>query len=149
MFCWIFVSTSSWGLLNRLNMLPWSPLRFSIIGKSILRTFTFLLTNFQPSPNFNPIPTTYHNKDIVFVIFDNLDDHKKMRDLRTIIFHPVSRRDLSYVSENEGFRFRKKDVILMTSVSGQMAHGRQIALWSGTPTAHPGGTGFETGPPPN
>ena len=31
---------------------------------------------------------------------------------------------------------------------GQMAHRRQIAQWSGTRTPHPGGTGFETGPPP-
>ena len=28
-----------------------------------------------------------------------------MRDVRTIIFAAVSRRDLCYVSENEGFRF--------------------------------------------
>ena len=30
---------------------------------------------------------------------------KKMRDVRTIILAAVSRRDLCYVSENEGFRF--------------------------------------------
>ena len=28
---------------------------------------------------------------------------------------------------------------------GQMAHRRQIAQWSGTRTAHPGGTRFEAG----
>ena len=32
-------------------------------------------------------------------------EHKKMRDVRTIIFAAESRRDLCYVSENEGFRF--------------------------------------------
>ena len=32
---------------------------------------------------------------------------KKMRDVRTIILAAVSRRDLCYVSENEGFRFAK------------------------------------------
>ena len=31
---------------------------------------------------------------------------------------------------------------------GQMAHRRQIAQWVGTRTTHPGGTGFETAPPP-
>ena len=31
---------------------------------------------------------------------------------------------------------------------GQLGHRRQIAQWSGTRTSHPGGTGFETGPPP-
>ena len=33
---------------------------------------------------------------------------KKMRDVRTIILAAVSRRDLCYVSENEGFRFANK-----------------------------------------
>ena len=31
---------------------------------------------------------------------------------------------------------------------GQMAHRRQIAQWAGTRKTHPGGLGFETGPPP-
>ena len=35
-----------------------------------------------------------------------------MRDVRTIILAAVSRRDLCYVSENEGFRFGKKYQIL-------------------------------------
>ena len=34
--------------------------------------------------------------------------HKKMRDVRTIIFAAESRRDLCYVSENKGFRFTKR-----------------------------------------
>ena len=37
---------------------------------------------------------------------------KKMRDVRTIILAAVSRRDLCYVSENEGFRFAKNEQIL-------------------------------------
>jgi hypothetical protein len=32
---------------------------------------------------------------------------KNMRDVRTIMFTAVSRRDLCYVSENKGFRFGK------------------------------------------
>ena len=32
----------SWGILDRLKMLPLSPLRFSTIGKPILRTFEIL-----------------------------------------------------------------------------------------------------------
>ena len=35
----------------------------------------------------------------------DFDTIKKMRDVRTIILAAVSRRDLCYVSENEGFRF--------------------------------------------
>ena len=37
-----FVRKLNWGLLNRLKMLPLSPLRFSTIGKTILRTFKIL-----------------------------------------------------------------------------------------------------------
>ena len=33
-----------------------------------------------------------------------LDPSKKMRDVRTIHFHPFSRRELRYATENEGFR---------------------------------------------
>ena len=38
-------------------------------------------------------------------MFADLLNAKKMRDVRTIILAVVSRRDLCYVSENEGFRF--------------------------------------------
>ena len=34
-------------------------------------------------------------------------DTKKMRDVRTSRFHQVPRRDLRYVSEDEGFLFAK------------------------------------------
>ena len=54
-------------------------------------------------PNANHI--CYSNKDLNFLISDDFDKSKKMRNVRTIIFHQVSRRDLCYVSENEGFRF--------------------------------------------
>ena len=40
---------------------------------------------------------------IVFFVY--FLETKKMRDVRTIILAAVSRRDLCYVSENEGFRF--------------------------------------------
>ena len=39
------------------------------------------------------------------LFFDDFKNIKKMRDVRTIILAAVSRRDLCYVSENEGFRF--------------------------------------------
>ena len=45
-------------------------------------------------------------------MFDDLLNAKKMRDVRTIILAVVSRRDLCYVSENEGFRFAKNKLIL-------------------------------------
>ena len=100
----------SWGPLDRLKILSWSPLRFSTIGKPILRTFQILtfLTNFRPWPNFDQMPTIYLNKDLIFLISDDFDKSKKMRNVRTIIFHQVSRRDLCYVSENKGFRFWEK-----------------------------------------
>ena len=36
-----FLRELSWGPLNRLKIISWCPLRFSIIGKPILRTFTY------------------------------------------------------------------------------------------------------------
>ena len=39
--------------------------------------------------------------------FTDFNETKKMRDVRTSRFHRVSRRDLCYVSENEGFRLGK------------------------------------------
>ena len=44
-------------------------------------------------------------KTVQVVVFVYLLETKKMRDVRTIILAAVSRRDLCYVSENEGFRF--------------------------------------------
>ncbi len=40
-----------------------------------------------------------------FGILDDFMKTKKMREVRTIILAAVSRRDLCYASENEGFRF--------------------------------------------
>ena len=42
------------------------------------------------------------------LFFDDFKNRKKMRDVRTIILAAVSRRDLCYVSESEGFRFMKE-----------------------------------------
>ena len=42
---------------------------------------------------------------VFWTIFGDFMKTKKMRDVRTIILAAVSRRDLCYVSENEGFRF--------------------------------------------
>ena len=44
---------------------------------------------------------------VFFVVFL---ETKKMRGVRTIIFHQFSRRDLCCVSENEGFRFAKNQL---------------------------------------
>ena len=44
-------------------------------------------------------------KRVQIVFFDCFLETKKMRGARTIILVAVSRRDLCYVSENEGFRF--------------------------------------------
>ena len=46
--------------------------------------------------------------DLIFWISDDFDKPKKMRNVRAIIFHQFSRRDLCHVSENKGFRFVKK-----------------------------------------
>ena len=51
---------------------------------------------------------TSDDLDLIFWISDDFDKPKKMRNVRTIIFHPFSRRDLCHVSENEGFRCAKK-----------------------------------------
>ena len=48
--------------------------------------------------------------DLIFWISDDFNKPKKMRNVRTIIFHPFSRRDLCHVSENKGFRFVKKTI---------------------------------------
>ena len=42
-------------------------------------------------------------KRVQIVFFVCFFETKKMRDVRTIILAAVSRRDLCYVSENEGF----------------------------------------------
>ena len=44
-------------------------------------------------------------KRVQIVFFLCFLETKKMRGVRTIILAAVSRRDLCYVSENEGFRF--------------------------------------------
>ena len=49
-------------------------------------------------------------KRVQIVFFVYFFQTKKMRSVRTIILAAVSRRDLCYVSENEGFRFDKKCV---------------------------------------
>jgi hypothetical protein len=52
----------------------------------------------------NQIPTIYHNKGIVFFILDDFDERKQVRDVRTIIFHPFSRREIRHAPENKVFR---------------------------------------------
>ena len=70
---------------------PWAP-GPSLLGKHLTKKRTL-------------------EKRVQIVFFVCFLETKKMRDVRTIILAAVSRRDLCYVSENEGFRFRKKAVI--------------------------------------
>ena len=59
-------------------------------------TFDQIWTHFQP---YN------HKKDNVCLIFMDFAEHEKVRDVRTIIFHPFLRRELRYVSESKGAIF--------------------------------------------
>ena len=53
----------------------------------------------------NTSPENAPKKYLNYVIFYDFKNIKKLRDVRTIILAAVSRRDLCYVSENEGFCF--------------------------------------------
>ena len=64
---------------------PWAP-GPSLLGKHLTKKRTL-------------------EKRVQIVFFVYFLETKKMRDVRTIILAAVSRRDLCYVSENEGFRF--------------------------------------------
>ena len=64
---------------------PWAP-GPSLLGKHLTKKRTL-------------------EKRVQIVFFVCFFETKKMRDVRTIILAAVSRRDLCYVSENEGFRF--------------------------------------------
>ena len=64
---------------------PWAP-GPSLLGKHLTKKRTL-------------------EKRVQIVFFVCFLETKKMRDVRTIILAAVSRRDLCYVSENEGFRF--------------------------------------------
>ena len=52
-----------------------------------------------------PHQKTHPGKKSPNCVFWLFFGNKKMRGVRTIILAAVSRRDLCYVSENEGFRF--------------------------------------------
>ena len=68
----------------RAHMGPWAP-GPSLLGKHLTKKRTL-------------------EKRVQIVVFGCFLETKKMRDARTIILAAVSRRDLCYVSENEGFR---------------------------------------------
>ena len=86
----------------------------------ILDLVGFISTHFQPKPShgdpfqihFSKTPTPNFPKmctgnplfDFLVGTLRGVDPSKKMRDVRTIHFHPFSRRELRHVSENEGFR---------------------------------------------
>ena len=63
-----------------------------------------------------------------------------MRDARTIILAPVSRRDLCYVSENEGFRFWNQSVFVQLKScfggTGYQSRGNRRPI-TGEPAARP------------
>ena len=65
---------------------------------------------------------------------------KKMRDVCTIILAAVSRRDLCYVSENEGFRFWNQGVFVQLKCcfggTGYRSRGNRRPL-TGEPAARP------------
>ena len=84
--------------------------------------------------------------DFLVAFLRGLDPSKKMRDVRTIHFHPFSRRELRHVSENDVFRVwkwrpRSRDTLAkwptVVRLPSGLAHGRRT----------PGGTGFEPRPP--
>lgn len=122
-FCF-FAKQWSWGLLNRLNILQRSWLRFSIIEDLFVRFQNFnKLTNSQPWPDFGQMPTIYLTKDLNLSIFNAFDEYifyvlgvlprfgqphpltpssfgeyKKMHDACTSRFHRVSRKGLRFHS---------------------------------------------------
>ena len=49
-------------------------------------------------------PTETNFFDFPVASLRGVDPSKKKQDVRTIHFHPFSRRELRHVSENEGFR---------------------------------------------
>ena len=70
-------------------MLPQSLLRFYTIGKTILRTLKMLkmLTNVQPRQLFDQMPTIYPVQDLSLLNFDDFDECKNMRSVRTGRLH--------------------------------------------------------------
>ena len=86
----------------------------------ILDLVGFISTHFQPKPNhddpfqihFSKIPNPNFPKmstktlffDFLVVTLRGVDPSKKMRLVRTIHFHPFSRRELHHASENSLFR---------------------------------------------
>ena len=86
----------------------------------ILDLVGFISTHFQPKRSHgDPFQTIFQNIsfhfslevsnsnlffDFLAGILSGLDPSKKMRDVRTIHFHPFSRRELRHASENWFFR---------------------------------------------
>ena len=63
-------------------------------------------------PISNQISYFLNKKTRSILIFNDFLKTKKMRNVRTIILAAVSRRDLYYVSENEGLRFGEQTQVL-------------------------------------
>ena len=57
-----------------------------------------------PTPNFPKTSTKTQFFDFLVGTLRGVDPSKKMRVIRTIHFHPLSRRELRYASENGVFR---------------------------------------------
>ena len=62
------------------------------------------------------------------MILTNFLEPKKMRDVRTIIFHQVSHGDLCYVSESEGFCFT---FFIPRKQTGWGPIGKKVPSWMG------------------
>ena len=84
----------------------------------------------------------------------SVDEHKKLRDVCTIIFHPVSRQDLCFVSENKCFCFRKNTKFWRNLWLRGLRSGDTLAKWptvvrlpSGTWASHPEAPGSRPGLP--
>ena len=76
-----------------------------------------------------PHQKTHPGKKSPNCVFGCFLETKKMRDVRTIILAAVSRRDLCYVSENEGFLFSAKDIVL--SLIWSLICSRNLLLRNG------------------
>ena len=74
-----FICKSSRELLNRLNILPPSALRFTTMENLILLQFFLIFVVdvfvlFQPWPYLDQTPTVHHNKDMMFWIWGDFHD---------------------------------------------------------------------------
>ena len=75
-------------------------------SENFLQKMTFL-TNFQPRPNFEQIPTGSHSKDMICLIGMILTNTKSWRTSVRVVSTKLRAEISAMVSEREGFRLRK------------------------------------------